>query len=85
MAIYRVEFTKSAAKDVADLSKPDAKRVLEAIKELENEPRPTSSKKLHGVLGYRVRVGDRRIVYTVDDTAKVVTITRVRDRGEVYR
>jgi mRNA interferase RelE/StbE len=53
--------------------------------ELRNNPRPVTSKKLHGREGYRMRIGDYRVLYTVDDRAKTVVIISVGHRQDVYR
>jgi mRNA interferase RelE/StbE len=60
--------------------------VLRATSNLAREPRPSGCRKLHGSdNAFRIRVGDYRIVYTVDDAVLVVAIERVRHRREVYR
>lgn len=62
------------------------RRVLRAVEPLAHEPRPSGCRKLEGGDGaYRIRVGDYRVIYTVDDAILVVAIERVRHRGEVYR
>jgi mRNA interferase RelE/StbE len=60
-------------------------RVNTAITGLAENPRPHGTKKLTAREGYMVRVGDYRILYQVDDEAKVVIIYRVMTRGDVYR
>jgi len=60
-------------------------RVNRAITRLAENPRPPGAKKLITRDGYRIRVGDYRILYHVDDVAKVVIIYRVMSRGDVYR
>jgi mRNA interferase RelE/StbE len=60
-------------------------RVNMAISHLAENPRSPGVKKLTAREGYRVRVGDYRILYRIDDEAKVVIIYRVMGRGEVYR
>ena len=60
-------------------------RINRAIARLAENPRPPSAKKLTARDGYRVRVGDYRILYQVDDGVKVVIIYRVMSRGDVYR
>lgn len=56
-----------------------------AIEELAELPRPTSVKKLAGGKGWRIRIGDYRVIYDIDDTARTITIGRVMHRREVYR
>jgi mRNA interferase RelE/StbE len=52
---------------------------------LSDNPRHSGSKKLTAREGYRIRVGDYRVLYKIDDNAKVVTVYRVKARGDVYR
>ncbi|OGR97360.1 MAG: hypothetical protein A2V88_06955 [Elusimicrobia bacterium RBG_16_66_12] len=53
--------------------------------DLQKEPRPPGAKKLSGVDGYRVRKGDDRILYTIDDAGRLVRVYRVGHRKDVYR
>jgi mRNA interferase RelE/StbE len=86
MARYEVRFRKSAEKDLCRLDSAIQRRVLKAAEALADEPRPAGCKKLHGSEdAYRVRVGDYRIVYTLDDAVRIVAIERIRHRREVYR
>ena len=62
-----------------------ARRVWEKLLVLEREPRPRGAAKLEGIEGYRIRVGDYRIVYLVDDDARVVDVARIGHRREIYR
>ncbi len=83
---YEVEIENSAAKAVQRLQRHDQIRVVSVMADLAAEPRPTGCAKLSGTQSaYRVRVGNYRIVYTVDDAERVVTVTRVGHRREVYR
>ena len=52
---------------------------------LGDDPRPPGSQKLVGLEAYRVRVGDHRVIYEIDDPARAVIVVRVRHRREVYR
>ena len=86
MAGYDVEIENAAAKAILRLQRHDQVRVTKAIAALAIEPRPDGCTKLSGTASsYRVRVGDYRIVYVIDDTIRVVTVTRVGHRREVYR
>ena len=83
---YEVEVENSAAKALQRLQRHDQIRVVSAVADLAAEPRPNGCTKLSGTeAAYRVRVGDYRVVYTVDDAERVVTVTRVGHRREVYR
>ncbi len=83
---YEVEIENSAAKAVQRLQRHDQIRVVAAMADLAAEPRPHGCTKLLGTeSSYRVRVGNYRIVYTIDDGIRVVTVTRVGHRKEIYR
>lgn len=72
---YRVEFTTAAARQVTKLPRPARDRVLEAIDDLQDDPRPHGAKKLVGEQNaWRIRVGDYRVIYDVRDGELVVTV-----------
>lgn len=83
---YTVEMEPRAAKDLRSVPTRDQVRVLDRIASLADDPRPHGSEKLVGMTdAYRVRQGDYRIVYTIDEAVRIVTITRVGHRRDVYR
>ena len=84
-ARYRVEIEASAQKALAAVPKPSQRRIAAKIDGLAENPRPTGCKKLTGEDAYRVRVGDYRIVYTVNDRTLVVVVVKIGHRREVYR
>ena len=85
MASYRVGFKRSAAKQLDGLSVKDRRRVAKRISALAEDPRPHGSEKLSGEEKYRLRQGDLRIVYGIDDKESVVTVVRIAHRRDVYR
>ena len=86
MAIYRVDFRGSAQRELDRLDRHIIARVIEAIDRLGEQPRPIGVRKLGGADNtYRVRVGEYRIVYTIDDSRQIVTIDRVRHRSDACR
>ncbi len=85
MESYRLEVKRSAAKEIGDLRKADCQRVVAKIKLLAGNPRPHGCEKLSGAEKYRIRQGNYRILYEIDDSSKVVTIVKVGNRKEVYR
>ncbi len=85
MPAYRVEVQRSAERDLERLSKILFDRISAQLVALAEGPRPPGAEKLTGLEAFRVRVGDYRIIYEVDDSAGVVVVTRVRHRREVYR
>ncbi|HEY0188003.1 MAG TPA: type II toxin-antitoxin system RelE/ParE family toxin [Cellulomonas sp.] len=81
---YRVEFTSAAARHVRKLARPVRDRVLDAIAELAEDPRPRGSRKLVGEqTAWRVRIGDYRVIYDVLDAELVVSVVRAAHRREV--
>ena len=86
MATYEVQFARSAAKEFRSLSIGLKQRIGAAIDSLIRDPRPPGVRKLAGHKHlYRIRVGQYRVVYEIDDKEKLIRITRVRHRREVYR
>lgn len=82
---YRLEVSRRVGKQIGALPRQVRDRVDAAILALEETPRPRGSEKLSGGKEYRVRVGDYRVVYVVDDEEMLVQILRVAHRREVYR
>ena len=84
---YRVLIDARAVKQLQKLPKSVVERIDAAIAALSENPRPTGVKMLQGRLkpGWRVRVGDYRILYRIDDTAGDVRVFEIGHRREVYR
>ena len=83
---YSISYVPSAAKALRKLDKPTARRLLDAIGALALDPRPSGCIQLKGGDGeLRIRVGDFRIVYDVQDDELVVLVLRIGHRREVYR
>jgi mRNA interferase RelE/StbE len=84
---YNINLLPTAARDLGQLPRPISRRVTRAIDSLADDPRPPSCEKLKAGAGdeYRIRVGDYRVLYKVDDDTRVVLIVRMRHRREVYR
>lgn len=85
MEKYRVFLRKSAADELGRIPKKDLVRIIERIRLLEHDPRPRGCEKLSALERYRVRQGDYRIVYAVDDDEKTVDVVKIGHRREVYR
>lgn len=81
----RINFVKSAEKELRKLDKRLNRRLLEKIRKLGNDPYGQDSQKLAGGKGYRIRLGDYRIVYIIDKLNKLVTIIKIGHRRDVYR
>lgn len=83
---YTLALTESAAKELSRLTGPVVTRIAGRIERLADNPRPSGCKKLKGgVNEWRIRIGDYRVVYTIEDTAKAVDVTRIAHRKEVYK
>jgi mRNA interferase RelE/StbE len=86
VASYKVQILPDVVrKDLANLPKKDVLKIMERIKLLENNPRPAWSKKLSGRGEYRGRQGSYRILYLIKDTIKIVQVTKVGHRRDVYQ
>jgi mRNA interferase RelE/StbE len=84
---YKLQIKESAAKELESLgTKKDRGRIVARINALARDPRPGGSEKLEGEGNkYRVRQGNYRIVYSIDDRNKIVLITKIGDRKDIYR
>ena len=85
MASYRIVFRRSVAKDLCPLPKKDVQRILKPIGGLADDPRPAGAEKLSGDEKYRIRQGNYRILYAIEDEIITVTIVKVGHRRAVYR
>ncbi|MEU3305923.1 type II toxin-antitoxin system RelE/ParE family toxin [Nocardiopsis sp. NPDC006832] len=84
MSRYQVEITSTARKTLRKIDQPSRKRIAVAISELADEPRPSGCKKLKARDGYRIRIGDHRVIYTIDDGQVTVVVVKIGSRGDVY-
>lgn len=84
MARYRVEIKKSAEKELKRLPSADQERVIENIRGLSSDPRPPGSKKLSGEEKYRLRRGNYRILYEIQDVIVTVVVVRIAHRKNAY-
>lgn len=85
MASYKLQIKPSAAKELETLPKKDRQRVVARIQTLATDSRPQGCEKLSGQDLYRVRQGDYRILYTVNDAALLVVVYKIGHRRDVYR
>lgn len=82
---YRLELETRALREYRGLPAEWRELIGEVFDDLQENPRPPGAKKLSGVDGWRVRKGDYRILYTIDDRARLVRVYRVGNRKDVYR
>jgi len=85
MASYRIVFKKSVAKDLRQIPKKDIQRIFNRIDNLKEDPRPAGVEKLSSDEKYRIRQGNYRILYMIEDEIITVTIVKVGHRRDVYR
>ena len=85
MAAYKVLFKASVEKDFAAIPKKDVRKILKRIDALTENPRPWGSEKLTGRERYRLRQGQYRIVYSIQDDELTVWVVKVGHRKEIYR
>jgi mRNA interferase RelE/StbE len=85
VAEYRLTVKPSAVKELEQLAEPVASRVEAKIAALASNPRPAGVKKLRGDLAlWRIRAGDYRVIYSIDDHQRVIDVVRVRHRSKAY-
>ena len=86
MSLYDVRLTPQAQKDLDAYAGKQLLRFEQVIMGLYDEPRPHNSKKLSGGGSrWRIRIGDYRILYEIDDSRMIVKVYRIAHRKEVYR
>lgn len=82
---YKVLLKKSVEKELDNLPENIYKRILSRLFSLKENPRPSNTKKLRGDVGFRIRVGDYRILYEIEDKRKIVEVYSIAHTREVYR
>lgn len=87
MTQYRIEFDRRVKKDLKLVNAQELKRIKTAISDLATNPRPPGCKKLKGKSHeyFRIRVGDYRIIYTIEDKVLLIVVVCVGHRREIYK
>jgi len=83
--MYKIELRRRAQRALDRLPKTDFQAVIQAIKDLAQTPRPGGIEKVKSAGLWRIRQGDYRIIYAIDDNEHLVTVVRVGHRREIYR
>lgn len=83
--MYRIVIENRAGNEIKSLPDDIIQRVIDAIRALESNPRPHGTKKLIGGDGWRVKIRTYRILYTIDDKQRLISVYRVKHRKDVYR
>ena len=85
MASYKLLITRSASKELEAVPTKDRSRIITRIRALEDDPRPAGVEKLSGDDKYRLRQGNFRILYEIQDRELIVTVVGIGNRRDVYR
>ena len=86
MPTYEIVFVRSARKELQALPDIASERILDKIELLAANPRSPDSRKLHGHSNlWRIRIGEYRVVYSIDDKNQLITVFIVRHRSDAYR
>ena len=85
MAKYELVVRQSVSKDTKNIPSNDLKKILKKMKALCEDPRPPGSVKLSGMEYYRIRQGDYRIIYEIEDNRLIVVVVKIGHRREIYR
>jgi len=82
---YRIEIRRQAVKELNRIGLQDRKKIQQAIDGLAANPHPAGSIKLRKRDGWRIRIGDYRVIYSIEEQKVLVLVLRVGHRREVYR
>ncbi len=82
---FKISIKKSAQKELAKLPVEEYERIRDDIRALGENPRPPGSKKLKGREGWRIRAGDYRVIFEIDETGKTITVLHVGARKDIYK
>ena len=84
---YKIKFDSKVKKDLKSVPSQDIKRIKSAISELSNNPCPSNYKKLKGKNRdyFRIRVGNYRVIYSIQDNILLILIVRIGHRREIYK
>jgi mRNA interferase RelE/StbE len=83
---YTVELARSTYSEIRRLPAKVVQRIMEAMQGLQEDPRPPGCKKLAGeFVTFRIRVGDYRVIYEIDDAESKVLVSRIRHRKDAYK
>ncbi|MCC5813942.1 MAG: type II toxin-antitoxin system RelE/ParE family toxin [Leptospira sp.] len=82
---YNIQIKKSAEKDFKKIPIDDQSKIKDAILELEKDPRPSNCKKLKNRPEYRIRIGDYRVLYSINDESRELVISLLGHRRDIYK
>ena len=82
---YKLSILRRAQKQLAKIPANDYKKIKKTILDLARDPRPPGSKKLKGRDGWRIRQGDFRVIYEIQDDRLIIIVLKVGNRRDIYR
>jgi len=82
---YKISIRRKAQKQLAKIPANDYKKIKQAILDLTQDPRPPGAKKLKGRQGWRIRKGDYRVIYEIQDDLLIIIVLDVGNRKDIYR
>ena len=82
---YEISILRRAQKELTEISKPDYVRIRDTILKLSENPRPANCKKLIGREGWRIKIGNYRVIYEISDADEEITVLHIGHRRDVYR
>ena len=85
MASYKIAFKPSVKKDLRGIPRHDVERILNSIEGLSEDPLPQNVRSLTGRDAFRLRVGEYRVIYTIDNEEVVILVIKIGHPGGVYR
>ncbi|RJP60526.1 MAG: type II toxin-antitoxin system RelE/ParE family toxin [Deltaproteobacteria bacterium] len=85
MAEYNILLRSSVTKELDRIPKKDLRRIINRIKSLAHDPRPSGCEKLSGHERYRIRQGNYRIVYSIQDKGLTIWVVKIGHRRDIYR
>jgi len=85
MAVYKIFFRRSVLKDLAKIPKDELQRIIKKIEKLAHDPRPRGCEKISGQDRFRIRQGNYRIIYSIQDDELTIWVVKIGHRREIYR
>lgn len=82
--MYELVIDRYAQKQLCKISPPHFNRIIKAVNELRTNPRPVGYRKLTGRSGYRIRIGNYRVIYNIEDSILTVFVIDIGHRKEIY-
>jgi len=85
MAAYKIFFRRSVLKDLEKIPKKELRLIMKKIEKLAHDPRPQGCEKISGQERFRIRQGNYRIIYSIQDDELTIWIVKIGHRREIYR